>query len=619
MSTLFYKTFFLVLFINILLPQTAKAQNDSEIILYKKEFELEKSHITEKTYLKILLSDDDSNDYFDIHYQEGNAPKILKATIFNQKGEQVKKFKRKDFLDLNEQDGGVFVSDQKIKQLQLPQYGYPYIFEIEYTLEYQNFISLTQWSPIYYYQTPVRKAFLQVTTPKNLKLTIKSDSVFNYNQIIDKNTISRQWSYENYQPIESEYLAPPLYELIPRVTIIPDKFFYYSEGTAESWASLGNYFYQLNKGLTELTPSEKNTINLLTAGMTDRRLIIEKIYNYMQDNTRYINVRFGVGGLKPYPASYVCTNKYGDCKALTIYMKALLEHKNIESYYVPVYAGGNPIKVDPELPSSQFNHVILAVPNDQDTIWLENTAGYLPSNYLGTFTQGRKGFLIDSTKSRLVNIPPLSEDQTLNESYYEVNISDQETLEISFTKTLRSDDFELLSFLKKEKRNHSIENYIRSNTPLDNKSDIVFKVQEFDRNTPHLELKGSYQTNSFLQKIGDKWAITAHFLKLPNFDVPTKRKLPVRISSPIHQINTFTFHLKRGLLPQPLRDVKIQSEFGSFEISYKAEKEHIKATNKLLLNRQDISVDAYPSFWNFINEVKEAQAKSGIILSKSHE
>ena len=130
----------------------------------------------------------------------------------------------------------------------------------------------------------------------------------------------------------------------------------------------------------------------------------------MQDNTRYVNVTLGIGGMKPYPAEYVSNNKYGDCKALTNYMKALLQCAGIESYYSTIYAGGTAPGSDPlKCPGQQFNHVILAVPLENDTLWLENTSNTNPFAYPGTFTQNRQALLVDGSKSRLVRTPSLNE------------------------------------------------------------------------------------------------------------------------------------------------------------------------------------------------------------------
>src|SRR5690606_3735821 len=126
----------------------------------------------------------------------------------------------------------------------------------------------------------------------------------------------------------------------------------------------------------------------------------------MQSHTRYVGNQFGISGWQAFRASEVCAKGYGDCKGLTNYLKALLEIVGIPSYAVLIDAGDrNFRRPDPEFPSNTFNHVILCVPDQKDTIWVECTDPYLPAGYLGNFTQDRLGLLTAETGGQLVRTP----------------------------------------------------------------------------------------------------------------------------------------------------------------------------------------------------------------------
>ena len=60
----------------------------------------------------------------------------------------------------------------------------------------------------------------------------------------------------------------------------------------------------------------------------------------MSRNARvYISIGLDEGGLVPLSAGKVHEVKYGDCKALSFYMKSLLDLFGIQANYVVVRAG----------------------------------------------------------------------------------------------------------------------------------------------------------------------------------------------------------------------------------------------------------------------------------------
>ena len=83
-------------------------------------------------------------------------------------------------------------------------------------------------------------------------------------------------------------------------------------------------------------------------------ILLEKakiVYRYVQDNTRYISVQVGIGGIQPIAAIEVDELKYGDCKGLTNYTQALLDIAGVESFYTIVQAGKEIVDFDSDFAS----------------------------------------------------------------------------------------------------------------------------------------------------------------------------------------------------------------------------------------------------------------------------
>src|SRR4030095_3800912 len=120
---------------------------------------------------------------------------------------------------------------------------------------------------------------------------------------------------------------------------------------------------------------------------------IKRIYEYMQNNFRYVSIQLGIGGYRPFSATFTDQKKYGDCKGLSNYMKAALKSVGIKSHIAIINAQYNAEPVDPDFPANNFNHAILCVPG-KDTIWLECTSSSAEFGKLGTFTENRNALLV---------------------------------------------------------------------------------------------------------------------------------------------------------------------------------------------------------------------------------
>lgn len=134
-------------------------------------------------------------------------------------------------------------------------------------------------------------------------------------------------------------------------------------GDLSTCTEAGRFFYTLNRDRDNLPADVQTLVRSLTAQARNNREKIDILYRYLQANQRYVSIQLGIGGWQTFDVTFVNDKKYGDCKALSNYMKALLKAVNITAYQALVFANaaGAPV-IDAELAVPRFNHVLLFVP-----------------------------------------------------------------------------------------------------------------------------------------------------------------------------------------------------------------------------------------------------------------
>ena len=113
------------------------------------------------------------------------------------------------------------------------------------------------------------------------------------------------------------------------------------KGNMNTWSELGMFYNALNQGRDKLSDETINKLKDLVKDCSDDYCKIEKIYAYLQNNTRYFYIGMGIGGWQPIKAEDVDRRKYGDCKALTNYTVAMLKAVGINAHHAVIHAGNN--------------------------------------------------------------------------------------------------------------------------------------------------------------------------------------------------------------------------------------------------------------------------------------
>lgn len=94
----------------------------------------------------------------------------------------------------------------------------------------------------------------------------------------------------------------------------------------------------------------------------------------VQQDVRYIYVGLNGGNFTPSTAEDTWQRRFGDCKAKTVLLLALLRELGIEAEAVLVNNGGSDNGLDERLPSPRmFDHVLVRARVDGRSLWLDGT------------------------------------------------------------------------------------------------------------------------------------------------------------------------------------------------------------------------------------------------------
>ena len=604
----------------LLLYSASFGQAGNEVVEFKTSLKVKNSKLVEEKSFLIQINNKESDWISDIEiqYSKGDKLEILEASIINYLGVTVRKLKKKEIITRSDISYGTFFEDSMVKEFTLKWNEYPYIIKYSYRKIYEEFLYVSRWYPSFFSNVPTRKASLQVEFPLDYEVKLDYPDSIQHNSIKLQNSHRHYWEVNNITTFNRELFSPPHQELIPSVTIVPKNFMYEIKGSFETWATFGNWIMQINNQLDILPEDEKQKVDKLVAGIEDKKEIVKVLYHYLQDNTRYINVAIDIGGLKPYPASYVSDKKYGDCKALTIYMKALLKHVNIPSYYTIIEAGSNATRINRNLPGQQFNHVILNVPFNRDTLWLENTANYFPFGYLGTFTHNRYGLLIDGKNSRLIKTPILELHDVLQQSKHDFNLTKDGKGIVTVSKNLRGYQFEEYKYIKSMLSRKEQQQQIKKRISIKDSELVSSEITHNNRDDSVIKIDLKLTVKNQLRKLGNMIVLKVLPLKMFDFKSPEVRKTPVRINYPIYTTDSVVYNLPfmdryEVKLPD---DVKIESEYGKYMVQYAINNNQIIILRELKLYNNSYSLIAYKKFYSFIVSIRQSQQKATIILNQ---
>lgn len=601
------------------LKENAKAvvRVDETIFTIKSIGRATRSH---KYAVTILKNNGDNFATFVEYYDKFRSINNLNICIYNAEGELIKKVKNLDIKDRSAVSGYSLYGDSRLKYYKPAISVYPYTIEYEFEVNYNGLLHYPVWQPLNTYEKSVESSSFKVVFPENLDFRFQEYCIDNEIVInTDNKNKVYTWSVSGLQAVEASYYSPYLYEITPIVYTAPNDFKIEGYvGSMQNWKSFGTWIYGLNSGLDKL-PSEtvEKLKNLVVNDIGDIAKV-KRVYEYMQSKTRYVSIQLGIGGWQPFSASIVDEVGYGDCKALSNYMHAMLKSVGVKSFYTLVRAGKN-MEIRKDFSSNQFNHAILCVPVENDTVWLECTSQSIPFGFLGDFTDDRDVLLITEEGGKIAHTKTYTQQDNSQFSKALVLINEfgeaYANIEINYA-GLQYDDLRPLLNSSRENQKRAL----NKSLDLSNFEITDFNFYEKKDRMPLAELQLDIRLNKYASVSGKRLFIPLNLLNKSSFIPENKevRKVDVKLNLAYHDSDTIIYKIPDNYqIENKPNDVHLRTEFGEYSASVIIEKNMIVYTRTKKIVKGRFSPEKYVNLVEFYKKIVKADKAKLVLIKKS--
>jgi hypothetical protein len=570
---------------------------------------IDENSATMKYKTAVTLLNDDAEDLtiIGIPYDKLSKVSAIKASAYNAAGKLIWTLKTFDIYDFKDFSGPEYLDDSRKKVFEFPTFSFPFTIEFSYEMQMKDLFL----SPSYYLQADpeisVETAGLQYIVPEKIGFNFKERNLKSPTDSIHKgDKIYMSWAEINLPAQRQQTYAPDLDEKMPVVYATPlrtDLKGY--KGSFATWRDYGIWMMQLLQGRDILDPQYAEAARNLIKDIPDRRSKIKALYEYMQKNTRYFSIAFGIGGKQPIPANEVAKNGYGDCKALSNYMRALLKVAGIESYYTLVKAGEFE-NIEADFPCNQFNHAILCVPDGKDTIWLECTDQTSPFNYLGSFTCDRSVLAITPDGGKLLKTPVYGRNFNTDKSFTDIQLfgSGDAKISVEFeNKGLRYEVLEAVSESKEDYRKSWLAKQFGFTS-----FEIENETYSFDKSGAVPIGKANFKIllRDLASKTSDRLYVAPCFLS--STPMVWNDTSEIEIELDYETFDSVRIEIPIGYKVEYMPEMKtINSRFGNYFSSISADNKYIYFRRRFTFNKALYPKEKFPEFFDFVTRISEAE------------
>jgi hypothetical protein len=500
-------------------------------------------------------------------------------------------------------------------------------------LSYREEIKKPQFigSTFFLNHLPTLRSEYSISFPSNVDVNYQlfnSDKIEIIHSKVKKNGITTlTWKVKDQDAYKSSPRAPNLRYYTPHIatyigdirlkdttiTVLPDL------------DGLYNWYYSLVEDLNmeEDSVLKRVTLNLIKniEGKDNKARII---FNWVQDNIKYVAFEDGMGGFVPRSSGSVCRKRYGDCKDMTSIITDMMSYAGIESNIT--WIGSNDLPYDYTEIATPIvdNHMIASYRNEENNIVILDAVGtYTPYGYPTEFIQGKQALISKGKENyELFRVPIVRKEENRVFDYISMKLKDKKLVG---TGKIEAKGYKKVNYVQKllnmnnnEDQRRYIESYLeKGNNKF--KVDYSNLIGLKNRDTS-LTIDYAFNLDDYSKTVKDETYVNLNLdrdYKNSKLDIEERKGIPRQFSHKVDLKYEVVFeYSKEASLAYVPENIDFKgSDFG-FQIIYERQDGKIILKKHLYIDTLLIEESQFQEWNTMIKKLKKAYKEVVIIKNK---
>ena len=543
-------------------------------------------------------------------------------------------------------DISVKVNGHKMKELQ-PRYDYYSVEDIFYSdAKFCHFdlpfaemgttdevtLQRTYLDPRYFTSIFFNEAYfvenktVSLHVPRWMKIEVKEYNLkeysikksTSYDDKNDEDVIT--YSISNLPYIKSEssspggtYYLPHILVMCKEATLDQQKLTYFNTLDDQY-----KWYHQLAAQLEDDSSVLVTKAKAITANATTDQEKVKLIFDWVQQNIRYLAFEDGIAGFKPANAIDVLNKRYGDCKGMANLTKGLLRSLGYDARLC--WLGTNHIAYDYSTPSLAVdNHMICAWFYKGKKYFLDATETNIGINEYAERIQGRQVLIENGDSYFLEKIPVTSPDQNLQKEKDILSFDGEDNLKgnvsIIYKGEARSGLLSSIQMVKTDNLNNTLIKYLS----LSNQDYTVTNLKTSDFSKPDSVFTINYdmEQKNAASSFGNEIYVDMDYRKeWDGFTIDSGRVTDKMLPYKTHLLTEVELALPDGYKVSQLpADINLHNSNADISITYVQKMNKVFYKKEIILKQALLKKVSFEEWNKVLNELSK-QYKEQLVLAK---